>query len=338
MNYMVCGGAGFIGSNFVRFLVNQKTTRHIIVVDNLKEGSDFEGNLPEELNPYFKFIYKNMAEITVKDLEEYEIDVAVNFAAQTHVDRSITSPTYFLQTNVIDTQKFLHTCYEYGKLKLFYHVSTDEVYGDLPVSALKDKSYTGFIESDLLLANNVYSASKVATEAIVKAYHCTFGLPVLISRCSNNYGHNQYGEKFLPTIIRSIKNGVKIPLYGSGKNVREWLYVEDHCYAIWHLIQLYSGQKNLILRDSQFVEDRIYNIGPGKKNAFTNIDIIKKVVDALELPRNYENYYEFVEDRKGHDECYLLDTTKLRELFLDIGARWNPLSFDAGLKKLIAML
>jgi len=320
MNYAITGGVGFIGSNFVRFLASQKDIGHILVIDNLKEGSNLDRNLPEELGPQYKFIYKNMADVTVRDLSDLNIDVVVNFAAQTHVDRSITSPTYFLETNVIDTQKFLHTCYEYGKLKLFYHVSTDEVYGDLPLGALDDEDCGGFAEHDALLPNNIYSASKVATEAIVKAYHCTFELPVLISRCSNNYGPNQDDEKFLPTIIKNLKENKKIPLYGTGKNIREWLYVEDHCFAIYNLIELYLNGKigncdNPILRRENFIDGYVYNIGPGTKNAFSNIDIIKKAINAVGLKGDYKNYYKHVDDRKGHDMCYLLNTNKLEVVF-----------------------
>ena len=301
MKILVTGGAGFIGSNFVYYeLDNYKLT--------------YAGNL-ETLevamkNPKFKFVKGDIADrIFVDDLFASEKpDVVVNFAAESHVDRSIENPEIFLQTNVIGTSVLMDACRKYGNIR-YHQVSTDEVYGDLPL----DRPDLFFTETTPLNTSSPYSASKASADLLVQAYYRTYKLPVTISRCSNNYGPYHFPEKLIPLMIANALNDKKLPVYGKGENVRDWLYVEDHCSAI-----------DLIIRKGKIGE--VYNIGG--HNERTNLEVVKTIIEEL---GKSEDLIEFVTDRPGHDRRYAIDPTKIHN---ELG--WLPATkFDDGIKKTI---
>ena len=295
---LVTGGAGFIGSNFVYHMLQNHPEYEILCVDCLTYAGNLSTLQPALKNPRFKFFKTNIC-----DREGiYEIfrtekpDVVVNFAAESHVDRSIETPEIFLQTNVLGTQVMMDACLKFGGIR-YHQVSTDEVYGDLPL----DRPDLLFTETTPIHTSSPYSASKASADLLVQAYHRTFGLPATISRCSNNYGPYHFPEKLIPLMIANALNDKPLPVYGEGLNVRDWLYVEDHCQAI-----------DLIIHHGRIGE--VYNIGG--HNEMRNIDIVKLICQELGKP---ESLITYVTDRKGHDLRYAIDPTKIRT---ELG--WEP--------------
>jgi len=309
MKILVTGGAGFIGGNFIHYMLKKYDYR-IICLDALTYAGNMETLADVKDNPLFTFIKGDIADRNlVYDLFEHERpDVVVNFAAETHVDRSIEDPGIFLRTNVIGTNVLLDACRKYG-IGRFHQISTDEVYGDLPL----DRPDLSFTEETPLCPSSPYSSSKAAADMLVLAYYRTYKLPVTISRCSNNYGAYQFPEKLIPLIIANALNDKPLPVYGKGQNVRDWLYVEDHCTAI-----------DLIIHKGR--EGEIYNIGG--HNERTNLEVVKIILRELGKP---ESLINFVKDRPGHDLRYAINPAKIsREL------GWSPrTSFDDGIRKTI---
>ncbi len=310
MNILVTGGAGFIGSNFIFYMLDKYPDYKIVCLDALTYAGNLETLESIMNNSNFDFI---KGDITDRDLvfklfEKENFDIVVNFAAESHVDRSIEDPGIFLQTNIIGTQVLMDACRKYG-VKRFHQVSTDEVYGDLPL----DRPDLFFTEDMPIITSSPYSASKAAADLLVLSYYRTFKLPITISRCSNNYGPYQFPEKLIPLVISRALNNETIPVYGTGKNVRDWLYVEDHCHAI-----------DLIIHDGTVGE--VYNIGG--HNERTNLEVVKTILKELNKP---ESLITFVKDRAGHDLRYAIDPTKINK---ELG--WYPVtSFDEGIKKTI---
>ena len=310
MNIIVTGGAGFIGSNFVFYEMKNHPEDRIIVIDKLTYAGNLKTLKPVMDKPDFKF-YK--ADICDKDaidkiFDTERPDILVNFAAESHVDRSIENPEIFLTTNIIGTAVLMDASRKYN-VKRYHQVSTDEVYGDLPL----DRPDLFFTEETPLHTSSPYSSSKAGADLLVNAYHRTYGLPTTISRCSNNYGPYQFPEKLIPLMIANALADKKLPVYGEGQNVRDWLYVEDHCKAI-----------DLIIRKGKVGE--VYNIGG--HNEMHNIDIVKLILKELGKP---ESLIEHVTDRKGHDQRYAIDPTKIHN---ELG--WLPETmFQDGIKKTI---
>ncbi|HIT84337.1 MAG TPA: dTDP-glucose 4,6-dehydratase [Candidatus Ornithomonoglobus intestinigallinarum] len=308
MNILITGGAGFIGGNFVYYMLNKYPQYNITVIDKLT----YAGKL-ETLEPVIgkiKFIKADIADrAAVYELFEAERpDAVVNFAAESHVDRSIENPEVFLVTNVLGTQVLMDACRKYGTAR-FHQVSTDEVYGDLPL----DRPDLFFTEETPLHTSSPYSASKAGADLLAQAYCRTYGLFVTISRCSNNYGPYQFPEKLIPLMIINALNDKPLPVYGKGVNVRDWLYVGDHCRAI-----------DMILHKGRAGE--VYNIGGHNERA--NIDIVKNILKLLGKP---ESLITYVADRKGHDMRYAIDPSKIHD---ELG--WKPETcFDDGLAKTV---
>ncbi|MGI6671891.1 MAG: dTDP-glucose 4,6-dehydratase [Christensenellales bacterium] len=290
MNILVTGGAGFIGSNFVFYMLGKYPDYRIVCLDKLTYAGNLSTLEPVMDNPNFRFVKADICdrETVFKLFEEEKFDVVVNFAAESHVDRSIEDPGVFLQTNIVGTQVLMDASRKYD-VKRFHQVSTDEVYGDLPL----DRPDLLFTEETPIQTSSPYSASKAAADLLVQAYHRTFGLPITISRCSNCYGPYQFPEKLIPLMIANALNDKPLPVYGEGLNVRDWLYVEDHCKAI-----------DLIIQKAPVGE--VYNIGG--HNEMRNIDIVKLICKALGKP---ESLITYVTDRKGHDLRYAIDPTKI---------------------------
>lgn len=310
MNIIVTGGAGFIGSNFVYYLLEKHPEDQVICYDALTYAGDLETLEAAEKNEHFKFIRGDIANraMVYRMFEEEKPDMVVNFAAESHVDRSIHQPEIFLRTNIFGTQVLLDACRKYG-VKRYHQVSTDEVYGDLPL----DRPDLFFTETSNINTSSPYSASKAGADLLVHAYYRTYGVPVTISRCSNNYGPYHFPEKLIPLMIIHALKDKKLPVYGKGENVRDWLYVEDHCAAI-----------DLILRKGR--EGEVYNIGG--HNERRNIDVVKTILKELGKP---ESLIEYVEDRKGHDLRYAIDPTKIHG---ELG--WEPATkFEEGIRKTI---
>ena len=302
---LVTGGSGFIGSNFVQYLLKKSEDVFIINLDKLT----YAGN-PENLknvadNPNYKFIKGDICnqELVEYLFCEYNFDYVVNFAAESHVDRSIHNPNIFIETNVMGTATLLNIAKRFWQNdfsnKRFLQVSTDEVYGSLPE---KDKSIK-FTEKTPLQPHSPYSASKTSADCLVQAYFDTFGFPTLITRCSNNYGPYQFPEKLIPLIIHNALNDKELPIYGDGKQVRDWLYVEDHCDAIWTVL-------------SKGKSGEVYNIGGN--NELENIEIVKQILKQLDKPVSLITY---VKDRLGHDRRYAIDASKIEQ---ELG--WKPFS------------
>ena len=310
MKILVTGGAGFIGSNFVYYELDNYPNDEVICLDKLTYAGNLETLEIAMKNPKFKFVKGDIADIVFVDelFASEKPDVVVNFAAESHVDRSIENPEIFLQTNVIGTSVLMDACRKYRNIR-YHQVSTDEVYGDLPL----DRPDLFFIETTPLHTSSPYSASKASADLLVQAYYRTYKLPVTISRCSNNYGPYHFPEKLIPLMIANALNDKKLPVYGKGENVRDWLYVEDHCSAI-----------DLIIRKGKIGE--VYNIGG--HNERTNLEVVKTIIKEL---GKSEDLIEFVTDRPGHDRRYAIDPTKIHD---ELG--WLPATkFDDGIKKTI---
>lgn len=307
---VVTGGAGFIGSNFVYYMLNKYPDYRIICVDCLTYAGNINTLKKAMENPNFRFAKINICDKpAIKQLfEEEHPDIVVNFAAESHVDRSITGPEIFVKTNVEGTQTLMEVCRELN-IPRYHQVSTDEVYGDLPL----DRPELYFTETTPLHASSPYSASKAGADMLVLAYCRTFKFPATISRCSNNYGPYHFPEKLIPLTIINALNDKPLPVYGDGKNVRDWLYVEDHCRAI-----------DLIIHNGKI--GQVYNVGG--HNEMANIDIVKLICKELNKP---ESLITFVEDRKGHDRRYAIDPTFIHD---ELG--WLPeTKFEDGIKKTI---
>ncbi len=310
MKLLVTGGAGFIGGNFIHYILNKYPDDVVVCLDALTYAGNMETLVNALHSPKFSFVKGDIAdrEIVYALFEREAPDVVVNFAAESHVDRSITNPELFLRTNIIGTSVLLDACRKYS-VKRFHQVSTDEVYGDLPL----DRPELFFTEKTPLHTSSPYSASKASADLLVLAYHRTFKLPTTISRCSNNYGPYHFPEKLIPLMVVNALNDKELPVYGTGENVRDWLYVEDHCSAI-----------DLIIRNGK--EGQIYNIGG--HNERTNLEVVKTILKELDKP---ETLIRYVADRKGHDMRYAIDPTKIHR---ELG--WLPTtSFDVGVKKTI---
>lgn len=310
MKILVTGGAGFIGSNFVYYELDNYPNDEVICLDKLTYAGNLETLEVAMKNPKFKFVKGDIADRAFVDelFANEKPDVVVNFAAESHVDRSIENPEIFLQTNVIGTSVLMDACRKYGNIR-YHQVSTDEVYGDLPL----DRPDLFFTETTPLHTSSPYSASKASADLLVQAYHRTYNLPTTISRCSNNYGPYHFPEKLIPLMIANALNNKKLPVYGKGENVRDWLYVEDHCSAI-----------DLIIRKGKIGE--VYNIGG--HNERTNLEVVKTIIKEL---GKSEDLIEFVTDRPGHDRRYAIDPTKIHN---ELG--WLPATkFDDGIKKTI---
>ncbi len=317
---LITGGAGFIGSHVIRRFVNKYPDYQIINLDVLTYAGNLENLIDIEAKPNYKFIKADITDETSIDkvFADNKIDGVIHLAAESHVDRSISDPMAFIRTNILGTVVLLNSARKYWKDsydgKLFYHISTDEVYGSLGEEGL-------FTEETSYDPRSPYSASKASSDHLVRAYHHTYGLPVVISNCSNNYGGNQFPEKLIPLAINNIKNSKPIPVYGKGENVRDWLFVEDHASAI-----------DLIFHKGKHGDT--YNIGGN--NEWKNIDLIKllcKIMDdKLQRPKGEsEKLITYVKDRAGHDLRYAIDSTKLQK---ELG--WSPsLQFEEGLTKTV---
>ncbi|NLL57930.1 MAG: dTDP-glucose 4,6-dehydratase [Firmicutes bacterium] len=318
---LVTGGAGFIGSNFVRYMLNKYPDYKIINVDLLTYAGNLENLKDVENNHNYKFIKADIRDRNKIDeiFSEYKIDYVINFAAESHVDRSIVEPEVFLTTNVIGTQVMLDIakkhwnlepdnkyCFEYREGVKFLQVSTDEVYGSLGATGR-------FTETMPLMPNSPYSASKASADLIARAYHKTYGMPVNITRCSNNYGPYQFPEKLIPLMINNCLNNREMPVYGDGMQIRDWIHVLDHCSAI-----------DAVLHEG--IVGEVYNIGGN--NEKTNLEIVKLIINTL---GKSESLIKFVKDRPGHDRRYAIDNTKI-----SIQLGWEPkYPFEEGIRETI---
>ena len=307
---IVTGGAGFIGSNFIFHMLEKHPEDRIICVDKLTYAGNLSTLAPVIDKPNFRFCKTDICdrEAIYQLFEEEHPDIVVNFAAESHVDRSIENPSIFLETNIIGTSVLMDACRKYG-IERYHQVSTDEVYGDLPL----DRPDLFFTEETPIHTSSPYSSSKASADLLVLAYHRTYGLPVSISRCSNNYGPYHFPEKLIPLMIINALHDQPLPVYGAGLNVRDWLYVEDHCKAI-----------DLVIHDGRVGE--VYNIGG--HNEMQNIEIVRLICDRLHKP---ESLITYVTDRKGHDLRYAIDPTKIHN---ELG--WLPeTKFADGIEKTI---
>ena len=310
MKILVTGGAGFIGSNFIFHMREKHPAYELVCLDKLTYAGNLETLAPVMEEPNFRFIRADIAdrEAVYSIFAAEQPDVVVNFAAESHVDRSIENPAVFLETNVMGTQVLLDACRKYG-VQRYHQVSTDEVYGDLPL----DRPDLFFTEQTPLHTSSPYSASKAAADLLCSAYQRTYNMPITISRCSNNYGPYQFPEKLIPLMIANALADKPLPVYGEGLNVRDWLYVEDHCAAI-----------DLILEKGKV--GQVYNIGG--HNEMKNIDIVKRILGLLGKP---ESLITYVTDRKGHDMRYAIDPAYIHQ---ELG--WLPKTrFEDGIQKTV---
>lgn len=303
---LITGGAGFIGSNFIHYILSKYNDYQVINLDKLTYAANLDNLKDIEDNKNYRFIHGDIAdqEFIFKLFENEKFDIVINFAAESHVDNSILNPQIFTITNILGTQVLLDACRKYN-IKRFHQVSTDEVYGELP---LDDKSIL-FTEKTPLNPSSPYSASKASADMLVKSYYRTYSLPITISRCSNNYGPYQHLEKLIPLMISKAINNDNLPVYGNGLNVRDWLHVYDHCTAI-----------DLIIHEGKIGE--IYNIGGN--NEKSNIDVVKIILKEL---GKSEKLIKYVNDRPGHDLRYAIDSTKIKTTL-----NWKPVySFEKGI-------
>ncbi|RAT98702.1 dTDP-glucose 4,6-dehydratase [Brevibacillus sp. Leaf182] len=306
MKILVTGGAGFIGSNFLHYMLAKYPEYEFINVDNLTYAGNLENLRDVESCSNYQFVHGDITDRNlVNQLVSQGMDIIVNFAAESHVDRSITQPDLFVKTNVLGTQTLLDAAKQF-QVQKYVQISTDEVYGSLGPTGL-------FTEETPLAPNSPYSASKAAADLLVRAYHETYGLAVNITRCSNNYGPYHFPEKLIPLMVIHALRGKQLPVYGDGLNVRDWLHVKDHCAAI-----------DLVIHRGRSGE--VYNVGGN--NEWTNIDIVKTILKQL---GKSEDLIQFVKDRPGHDRRYAIDATKLRS---QLG--WEPIyTFESGIVETI---
>ncbi|CAH1193296.1 dTDP-glucose 4,6-dehydratase [Paenibacillus plantiphilus] len=306
MKLLITGGAGFIGSNFVLYMAKKYPEYQLVNVDALTYAGNLENLRSVEGNPNYRFAKADIADrAEMEPLFDDGVDAVINFAAESHVDRSILHPDIFVRTNIMGTQTLLDLAKQY-KVSKFVQVSTDEVYGTLGETGL-------FTEETPLAANSPYSASKAGADLLVRAYHETFGMNVNITRCSNNYGPYQFPEKLIPLMIQNALNDKPLPVYGDGLNVRDWLYVEDHCSAI-----------DLVLHKG--VSGEVYNVGGN--NERNNLQVVRTILAELNKP---ESLISYVTDRLGHDRRYAIDADKIRN---ELG--WSPkYDYENGIKETI---
>jgi dTDP-glucose 4,6-dehydratase len=307
MTIIVTGGAGFIGGNFIYYQLMHYPQDRIVCLDNLTYAGNLKTLEGAMANNHFRFVKADVADraAVFALFTEEKPDIIVNFAAETHVDRSVENPEVFLKTNIMGTQVLMDACRKYG-IKRFHQVSTDEVYGDLPL----DRPDLLFSEDSPIHTSSPYSASKAAADLLVLAYARTYGLPVSITRCSNNYGPYHFPEKLIPLIITRALADESLPVYGTGENIRDWLYVEDHCSAI-----------DVVMRKGR--EGEVYNIGA--HNERNNLQVVKTILHTLGKP---ESLIRFVKDRPGHDRRYAIDPTKVHN---ELG--WEAhTDFDTGIR------
>ncbi len=310
MKFLVTGGAGFIGSNFMHYEVKKYPDDFFVCLDALTYAGNYNNIKDLEAYNNFKFVHGNITDrnFIYQLFEQEKFDIVINFAAESHVDNSIKNPEIFLQTNIIGTSVLLDACREYG-IKRYHQVSTDEVYGDLPL----DRPDLLFTEDTPLHTSSPYSSSKASADLLVMAYARTYGLPVTISRCSNNYGPYQFPEKLIPVVISKALKGEKIPVYGTGENVRDWIHVIDHNIGV-----------DLIVRKGRVGE--VYNLGGHSER--TNLEVVKTILRQL---GKSEEFITFVADRKGHDLRYAIDSTKVEK---ELG--WSrTYTFEEGIKETV---
>lgn len=309
MVLLVTGGAGFIGSNFIFYQLKHHPADRIICLDKLTYAGNLETLKSVQNNPNFRFVKADICdkEAVNKTFLEEKPDIVINFAAESHVDRSINDTSIFLQTNIIGTQVLLDACRKHNVR--FHQISTDEVYGDLPI----DRTDLKFTEATPLNASSPYSASKASADLLVRSYYKTYGLPITITRCSNNYGSYQYPEKLIPLTILCALENKPIPVYGNGKNVRDWVYVEDHCEAV-----------DFVIRKGKIGE--IYNVGGSSE--VSNIAVVHKILEIMNKPKSLISY---VADRPGHDRRYAVDYSKIEKEL-----SWQPKTdFDKGIEQTV---
>jgi len=315
---LITGGAGFIGSNFIPFFLGENSVLNVVNLDKLTYAGNLDHLKEVESHPRYSFVQGDICDfnITKSIFEEYNISGVINFAAESHVDNSISGPLKFIETNIEGTFNLLETARTYwkGTANRFHHISTDEVFGSLGTHGY-------FSENSNYRPNSPYSASKASSDFLVRSYHHTYGMNVVTTNCSNNYGPKQHDEKLIPTIIRTAIRGKEIPIYGNGKNIRDWLYVIDHCSGI-----------NKVFHKGKMGETYLI----GGRNEYNNITIATKICDILDaqLPKrhgSYKNQIKFVEDRLGHDFRYAIDASKISN---ELG--WKAFeNFESGLEQTV---
>lgn len=310
MKFLITGGAGFIGSNYLHYVVNKYDDDKFVCIDALTYAGNYNNIKELENKENFKFVHGDITDrnLIYKLFEDEKFDIVINFAAESHVDNSIKNPEIFLKTNILGTSVLLDACRKYG-IKRYHQVSTDEVYGDLPL----DRPDLKFTEDTPIHTSSPYSSSKAGADLLVMAYHRTYGLPVTISRCSNNYGPYQFPEKLIPLVISKALNNEKIPVYGTGQNVRDWIHVIDHNIGV-----------DLIVRKGR--DGEIYNLGGHSERS--NLDVVKTILKQMGKD---ESLIEFVSDRKGHDLRYAIDSTKSEK---ELGWKLTR-NFEDGLKETV---
>ena len=310
MKFLITGGAGFIGSNYLHYVVNKYNDDKFVCIDALTYAGNYNNIKELENKENFKFVHGDITDrnLIYKLFEDEKFDIVINFAAESHVDNSIKNPEIFLKTNILGTSVLLDACRKYG-IKRYHQVSTDEVYGDLPL----DRPDLKFTEDTPIHTSSPYSSSKASADLLVMAYHRTYGLPVTISRCSNNYGPYQFPEKLIPLVISKALNNEKIPVYGTGQNVRDWIHVIDHNIGV-----------DLIVRKGR--DGEIYNLGGHSERS--NLDVVKTILKQMGKD---ESLIEFVSDRKGHDLRYAIDSSKSEK---ELGWKLTR-NFEDGLKETV---
>lgn len=303
MDILVTGGSGFIGSNFIRYMLEKYPDHKIINLDKLTYAGNLDNLKDVESNPNYSFVHGDICDMDLVNKVMRQADQVVHFAAESHVDRSIDDCSVFVRTNVLGTHTLLESALKHG-IKRFIHISTDEVYGSINEGSFK--------ETDMLVPSSPYSASKAGSDLLAQSYYITHDIPVIITRCTNNFGPYQYPEKLIPLFVTNLLEDKKVPVYGTGQNVRDWIYVLDHCKAV-----------DFVLHNGSAGE--IYNIGGGAEK--TNLEITEKII---EIVGSDQSMIEYVKDRLGHDLRYSLDCSKLKEL------GWAPeYDFDEALEQIV---